>query len=49
VPDQRARPAREREEVHGQMAAAGGRNTVNFSGNKGIAVQGERSANLQAM
>lgn len=31
------------------MPAAGGRNTVNFAGNKGIAVQGERSANLQSM
>ena len=48
VPDQRTRPVREREEVHGQMAAAGGRNTVNFSGNKGIAVQGERAAKMQS-
>jgi len=30
------------------MPTAGGRNTVNFSANKGINVQGERSANMQA-
>ena len=46
--DVRARPAREREEPHNQMPAAGGRNTVNFAGNKGIAVQGERGARRQA-
>ena len=47
VPDQRARPARDREEVHESMAAAGGRDTRNFAGNKGIAVQGERNARRQ--
>lgn len=38
VPDQRAKPARERDEVHNQMATAGGKDTRNFAGNKGINV-----------
>lgn len=37
-PDVRAKPQREREENNGLMSAAGGRDTTNFSANKGVAV-----------
>ena len=42
VDDVRAKPPRDRPEVHNQMQTAGGRSTTNFAGNKGINVQGER-------
>lgn len=38
VPDQRRRPANAREETHNQMPTAGGADTRNFAGNKGINV-----------
>ena len=48
IDDVRARPPREKEGAHNQMPTAGGKSTLNFAGNKGINVQGERQQRRQA-